>query len=240
MPSLWITASAIARRAGRVACSAITRSTCPAVQPERATTRCTCVAALQSTTRMRWQRARQALDSVSNGTSKTTTPDPRAAPALAPTAAACRLASAPIIGCRMASSDCLAPGSANTRLRICARSSAPSGPATAAPKRWRNAGIAAPPGAVSAWAMASVSTSVAPWPASRAATVLLPLPMPPVSPSVNGTALASQPRPQPVEPRAEEQRRCAAAGQIGPERYRHIAAVAARHDQEDAHHRAHR
>jgi hypothetical protein len=43
--------------------------------------------------------------------------------------------------------------------RIAARSSAPSAPATASPNSARIAGIAAPPGAVRAWAMASVSTT---------------------------------------------------------------------------------
>ena len=67
--------------------------------------------------RMRWQRARQWLDSVNSGTSNTTTPSP-----VVSAAVAWRWASAPIIGCRMASSARLASGSANTRLRILARS----------------------------------------------------------------------------------------------------------------------
>ena len=88
----------------------------------------------------------------------------------------------PISGCRMASSASLAAGSANTSWRMWARASAPSALATASPKRWRKAGMAAPPGVVRLWAMASVSTSVAPCATSKAATVLVPLPMPPVRP----------------------------------------------------------
>ena len=47
------------------------------------------------------------------------------------------------------------------------------------------AGMAAPAGPVSAWAIRSVSTSVAPRAAKRSATVDLPLPMPPVRPMMN-------------------------------------------------------
>jgi hypothetical protein len=42
--------------------------------------------------------------------------------------------------------------------------------------------MAAPPASVSARAIASASTTAAPQRASMAATVLLPLPMPPVKP----------------------------------------------------------
>ena len=52
-----------------------------------------------------------------------------------------------------------------------------------APKASRIGSIAAPPGSVRLRAIASVSISSAPRSTSRAATVLLPLPMPPVRPT---------------------------------------------------------
>ena len=89
----------------------------------------------------------------------------------------------PIIGWRIASSRLRASGSANTMLRIAARSSAPCGSMTASPNAFRIAGMAAPPAEVSACATASVSTMCAPCAANRSATVLLPLPIPPVNPT---------------------------------------------------------
>jgi hypothetical protein len=72
MPSLKITASAMARRAARGACWATTACAACAVQPGRDATRRTWVASSQSTTSTHWTRARQWRDSVSKGTSKTT------------------------------------------------------------------------------------------------------------------------------------------------------------------------
>src|SRR4051812_30355813 len=82
----------------------------------------------------------------------------------------------------MASSRSLAVGSANAISRMRARSSAPSAVIIASPNAARMAGMAAPPAAVRLRALASASISAAPWATSMAAKVLLPLPMPPVSP----------------------------------------------------------
>ena len=59
----------------------------------------------------------------------------------------------------------------------------PSSVSTPFPKAARIAVIAAPPGPVRAWAMRSVSTRAAPRSANMSAAALLPLPMPPVSPT---------------------------------------------------------
>ena len=89
-----------------------------------------------------------------------------------------------ISGCSTASSRPRAEGSEKTCRRIAARSSAPVLPAISAPNSAINAGIAAPLGAVSSCAMASVSTSCAPCATKRSATVVLPLPIPPVRPTM--------------------------------------------------------
>ena len=60
---------AMARRAVRGACCAITLCAAAAVQPGRRSTRAICVCGLQSTTNTRATRERQCVDSVSSGTS---------------------------------------------------------------------------------------------------------------------------------------------------------------------------
>ena len=97
---------------------------------------------------------------------------------------AAAVASARIMGCRMASSLALACASEKARRRMAARSSAVR-LRYLAPKALRIGPMAAPPGAVNSLAMASVSTTAAPSSSNRVAAALLPLPMPPVRPTMN-------------------------------------------------------
>src|SRR2546430_1787252 len=96
-----------------------------------------------------------------------------------------RCDSSRISGCSRASSALLAAGSEKTRSRIFFRSMAPDAAMNSAPNSLSSCGNAAPPGSVSSRAMASVSTTVAPRRANSSAAALLPLPMPPVSPTGN-------------------------------------------------------
>jgi len=73
-------------------------------------------------------------------------------------------------------------GEANTAAPSARRSSVPSSKNTASPKAARTAGSAAPPGAVSAWEMASASTTGYPSARRYPLTVLLPQAMEPVRP----------------------------------------------------------
>ena len=86
----------------------------------------------------------------------------RTPPAPLPAAPAWRCASAPIIGCRMASSRRSAAGRRRPARACGAVQRAVGADDRRRRTRARSAGIAAPPGAVSARAMASVSTSAAP------------------------------------------------------------------------------
>src|ERR1035438_2617947 len=73
-----------------------------------------------------------------------------------------------------------------------ARSRLPSATMNPAPKAARIASTAAPPASVSERAIASVSISAAPWATRIDATVLLPLPMPPVRPKRSGEDIAGE------------------------------------------------
>ena len=197
MPSLKITASAQARRVAR---GGLLRDDAPhrasASSPSAAITRSTCVASLQSTTRTRSTRCAPVAATRPAAARRR----PRTA---VPASAAWRSASAPISGCRMASSRRLRRGSANAS---CAHAVAVEravgidelGAERRAQRRHRRAA-----GLRSSWrAMASVSTSVGAAAAPAcAATVLLPLPMPPVRPmrSDRCTGIA-RPRSGPAEP----------------------------------------
>src|SRR5882672_7417158 len=129
-----------------------------------------------------------------------------------------RSASARIMGWSSRSSACLAAGSENTRLRIASRSTAPCAVMNAFPNWLWICGSAAPPASVSSRAMASVSMTVAPSRANSSAAALLPLPMPPVSPTTNFTARTSQPVGVPAQDRlAPEERDQGGDGDVGPE-----------------------
>ena len=105
-----------------------------------------------------------------------------------------RWASSPIIGCRMASSALTRGGiGEGQRAHACAVQRAVGGDDVGAESLRAASACAAPPGAVSARAMASVSTSSAPQATSIVATVLLPLPMPPVRPTCSGWSEQSGP-----------------------------------------------
>src|SRR3954471_13570179 len=149
-------------------------------------------------------------------------------------------------GWRMASRRALAPVSANTRLRMRARSSAPAASANSAPNSAMMAGIAGPCGAVRLWAIRSVSTMLAPRAANMSATVLLPLPMPPVRPMEKGSGrgvalmLMQEALGEGRQRRAVQQGDQAGGGQVGAERNRRIAAMLGHHHQRDADHRADR
>ena len=180
MASLKTIASAQARRAVRVACCAITARTASGAQPERATTRVTCVASLQSTTNTLSTLARhRSPTSTRSGTSNTTHTE-----CAAYAACACAAASASIRGCKMLSSKRFFCRLLKTTSRIRARSRAPLESTTSTPRASTIARTAAPFGAVRSRAMLSVSTKDAPCACSSLATVLLPLPMPPVRPIV--------------------------------------------------------
>ena len=71
------------------------------------------------------------------------------------------------------------------RSRMRARSRLPSSRTYSRPKVLSTWAIASPPGAVSAWEIASVSTTRAPSAANMSAALDLPLPMPPVRPTQN-------------------------------------------------------
>ena len=179
MPSLWITASAAARRAARGRLLGDdARAPRRSVQPERAHRRArSATASAQSTTQTRSTRPRQRPDSTSSGTSKTSS-------GAVAGAAAWRSASAPISGCRMPSRRRFGRGVGERQRRACAaRSSAPSASMKSAPKAARIGvdGRAAGQRQLRARSRRCRSAS-APSATSSAATVLLPLPMPPVRP----------------------------------------------------------
>src|SRR5579862_8097066 len=100
--------------------------------------------------------------------------------------------SARISGCSSASRRAFSSASENTRSRMRLRSIAPDASTNARPKSRRTSGTAAPPGPVSSWAMASVSTTVAPSRPNSSAAALLPLPMPPVRPMTRLNAPGSR------------------------------------------------
>src|SRR5258708_1361093 len=75
--------------------------------------------------------------------------------------------------------------SANTMALSFARSTWPSGVTTAWPKSWSTSAYAGWPGSMSRWARESASRTAKPNSRSMAATALLPLAMPPVSPSLS-------------------------------------------------------
>src|SRR5947207_9658482 len=129
-----------------------------------------------------------------------------------------RCDSSRISGCSRASSALLAAGSEKTRSRIFFRSMAPDAAMNSAPNSLSSCGSAAPPRSVSSRAMASVSMTVAPRRANSSAAALLPLPMPPVSPTTNFTARTSQPVGVPAQDRlAPEERDQGGDGDIGAE-----------------------
>src|SRR6185369_1547080 len=72
------------------------------------------------------------------------------------------------------------------------RSMAPEASMKALPNCCAISGIAAPATPVSSWAMASVSTTLAPSSANASAAALLPLPMPPVSPTTRRIGSAGE------------------------------------------------
>ena len=154
----------------------------------RATTRASWVCGRQSTTSTASTCERQWADSTSSGTSNTRQRCPAAS-----VTAAFRPVSCPTNGWMMASSRFLAAGSENASVRIWSRSNAPSGVIMVSPKALRIRGMARPPGAVTARAMASASMTAAPKSARKPATVLLPLPMPPVRPRRKAHAIAYKP-----------------------------------------------
>ncbi len=182
-PSLQITKSAAARRSDLEAWLAMMLSICARSRPDRATTRSICVAGEESTTSTASTRERQRPDSTSKGTSKTTVWPGNAK-------AAWRFVSSPMRGCKSCSRLSLAVGSRNTSSRMRARSSAPVASMNSGPKRFRMASMPPPPAAVREREIASVSTSRAPQSTSIWATVLLPLPMPPVRPIRRGATPA--------------------------------------------------
>ena len=92
-------------------------------------------------------------------------------------------------GWMMRSRRARADGSANTKARMRSRSRAPAAVMVSAPKVAAIAGMAKPCGAVTEREIASASSTVAPQLASIDATVLLPLPMPPVNPSRKACAI---------------------------------------------------
>ena len=85
-------------------------------------------------------------------------------------------------GCTMPSSRRRASGSANTTAARAGRSRAPSGVSTSWPNAATTASRPGVPGSTTSRAMRSASTIRAPRAASSPATVLLPDPIPPVSP----------------------------------------------------------
>ena len=89
----------------------------------------------------------------------------------------------------MASSWRLLEGLEKTSARMASRSMAPSGLIRVSPNSAKMAGMALPPGCVKDLEMASASMTAAPARAKMLATVLLPLPMPPVRPSRSGLRL---------------------------------------------------
>src|SRR6185503_4189425 len=101
-----------------------------------------------------------------------------------------RADSSRISGCSSCSSLRFAAGSANTWSRIFLRSIAPS-TTNASPKSFSTGATAAPPLCVSSCAMTSVSTTPAPSRANSSAAALLPLPIPPVSPTTKGARAAA-------------------------------------------------
>ena len=111
-----------------------------------------------------------------------------------PAESAARRISCFTMGWMIASSSDLALGSSNAWSRILWRSSAPSLVKKSAPNWLAIAGMAAPPGKVHVRAMASASINVAPQATNISATVLLPLPMPPVRPSRNTSLCRSEPQ----------------------------------------------
>src|SRR5574341_449784 len=139
-------------------------------------------------------------------------------------------------GCRMASSCCFEAASRNTSSRIRPRSRPPSGPITSGPKRSRIAGIASPPGAVSAREISSVSTTAAPSASNRPDTTDFPEPMPPVSPTQYG--MLEEVEVVPVDPLAPEHRDQPRNREVGTERDRLFARMLREQDQRDPHHRA--
>ena len=155
MPSLWMTASAAARRAARgsPAGRSPTAHRRAPVQPERATTRSSCVASAQSTTQTRSTRAAPAarFDEQRHVEHQRGRRGRRAA--------AARSTSTPISGCRIASRRAVAP---RRRRRRASRmrgavEAAVGGDEVGAEASRRSAAIAAPPGEVSWRAIASVS-----------------------------------------------------------------------------------
>ena len=198
MPSLKITASAQARRRARrlLRDDRAHRLARPArALPSRAAT---CVASLQSTTSTRSTR----LAPVARLDQQRHVEDEHA---VAGRGAAWRSASAPISGCRMASSRASRAASAKASSRMRSRSSAPSASMTSAPKAARIGGDRGAAGQRQLRAR-SHRCRRAPRRArpSSAATVLLPLPMPPVRPmrsaGVSAMARADASQAQPIQP----------------------------------------
>jgi hypothetical protein len=207
MPSLKITASASARRCSPRACCAMTRRTASASSsPSAAITRCTCVSSAVDhqdalDTRRQW------LDSASSGTSNTTTRPPAAAAWRCGLGADHRVQDGFQRAWRRGRRT---PGS-----RMRSRSSAPSAPITSAPKaaaQRRHGGAA---GVVSAGDGVGVD-QVAPQRHQQRATVLLPLPMPPVRPMRRTRRVQAHPS-SPARRAARPAARHAAAGQEGAE-----------------------
>src|SRR6266496_480989 len=141
-----------------------------------------------------------------------------------------------IIGCSARSRRSRNTGSANARSRNQLRSMAPSGCRHSVPNASTTAVWPASPGADTAWATASASTTSAPRSANAFATSDLPLPIPPVNPTTYGTSVRARTS---VEidlhqARAEEQRYRTRDGEIRSERQRYVVIAPLEHDQHDA------
>ena len=128
------------------------------------------------------------FDSTSSGTSCTTIPSGGAA-------ATWRRNSSPIAGCVIASSCLRVSSVTNARAASAARSSAPSGRRISGPNASTSAASAGVPGSTTSRAIASASTMTAPRSTSIRATVDLPDPIPPVSPTMS-TGRVYEPAPR--------------------------------------------
>ena len=229
MPSLKITASAMARRAARGACCAITRcARLRASSPGAAARAAICVLgaavddqhavdARAPARAIRPAAARRRRTAAGGGSGLRAAPRRRSAGAGCLRGAVCASASA----------------KASARMR--SRSSAPSAAMIAAPKASRSAGIAAPPARSGRARWRRCRPVPRRSPTSIAATVLLPLPMPPVRPmAARGSCRLrrghvvrqAQPSQSSTVGAPASITDQAAAGQEGPER--HVAAFAQR------------
>src|SRR5262245_34342802 len=105
-----------------------------------------------------------------------------------------RTISTPTAGCTRSLRRFLALGSLKTRRPSPSRSREPSGRRISRPKASTSLARSGVPGAWSSWTIASASITTAPSAASRRATLVLPLPIPPVSPTTRVTRRGSHTR----------------------------------------------